>query len=118
MPPALPAAYDKTRTPKQIEPVPDPSRRAAQRKDEGPYKVEHQQKRFHCGLSDAKPGDPPSAIPDGPDRLRYGANQPDRRASLRRLVVFRTYAPASRLRGELDGGEGNEGIRAVRRVRR
>ena len=33
--------------PEQIEPVPDPSRRAAQRKDEGPQKVEHQQERFH-----------------------------------------------------------------------
>ena len=49
--------------PEQIEPVLDPRHRAAQGKDSGPDKVEHQQERFHRGLSYPKPDDPPLSSP-------------------------------------------------------
>ena len=50
MPPELPAANDKTRTPKRSSRRLTPRSRAAEREDEGADQIEHQQERFHRGL--------------------------------------------------------------------
>ena len=47
IPPELPAAKDKTRTPKQIEPVLHRGRRSAERKDERAAKIEGHQQRVY-----------------------------------------------------------------------
>ena len=47
MPPALPAANDRTRTPNRSSRRLDPRGRAAEREDKGADEIEHQQERFH-----------------------------------------------------------------------
>jgi hypothetical protein len=79
--------------PKQIEPVPDPRHRTAQRKDKGPDEVEHQQERFHPGLSHPRPGDEGSISRTGP----IGRGTPFYAASQARDAHFDRSPPVSLL---------------------
>ena len=55
MPPTLPAANDKTRTPKRSSRRLIPSSRTAQRKDKGSDEIEYQQERLHSAQSSREP---------------------------------------------------------------